>query len=151
MRSKVLALTLIVALNLIPLNAIAKDKSLYTRLGGYDAIHAVVNKFSERLFKDPRVKRHFAGMSDHSKIRFKQLNTTLVCAATGGPCHYLGRSMIQAHHGMKITNKDFGVVAGTLLQVLMEFKVPEKERTELMDVVGSLKEQVVQPVKKARR
>lgn len=145
MRSNVLAVALFVALTFIPINAIAEEKSLYTRLGGYDAVSAVVNEFSDRLFVDARVKRHFGGMSNHSKVRFKQLNTTLVCAATGGPCNYLGRSMIQAHHGMKITDGDFGVVAGTLLQVLKDFKVPGRERTDLMNVVGSLKGQVVEP------
>jgi len=58
---------------------------LYERLGGYEAISAVVDEFADRLFDDPVVGKRFFGMSDDSRAGFKQKNKNLVSAATGGP------------------------------------------------------------------
>ena len=46
--------------------AVAEDKSLYLRLGGYDAIAAVTDDFLARLEKDDKLGRFFIGVSDDS-------------------------------------------------------------------------------------
>ena len=128
----------------MPATANAEEKSLYQRLGGYDAINAVVNEFADRLVADKRLDRFFGAMSTDSQDRFKQSNTMLVCAATGGPCNYLGRPMTTSHEGMGVTNADFDIVAGHLADTLDKFKVPAAEKKELLGIIGSLRAQVVE-------
>ena len=128
----------------MPSTANAEEKTLYQRLGGYDAISAVVNEFTDRLVADKKLDRFFGAMSTDSQDRFKQSNTMLVCAATGGPCDYLGRSMTTSHEGMGVTNADFDVVAGHLAATLDKFKVPAAEKKELLGIIGSLRAQVVE-------
>ena len=48
------------------------EKSLYDRLGGYDAVSAVVDDFAGKLFVDPVVGKRFFGMSDDSREGFRQ-------------------------------------------------------------------------------
>ena len=122
----------------------AQERNLYQRLGGYDAIAAVVTEFADRLFKDPKLEKLFGGMSIDTRKRFKQLNIELVCNATGGPCEYLGRSMPQSHQGSGIRDGDFDQVAGHLVATLDKFKVPKKEKDELLAIIGGLRPAIVQ-------
>jgi hemoglobin len=141
-----LALTLMVCIATfsMPSTSNAEQKSLYQRLGGYDAISAVVNEFANRLFADKKLAPFFGSLSTDTQVKFKQFNTTLVCAATGGPCTYLGRSMDTAHQGMGVTKTDFNLVAGHLAATLDKFKVPPAEKEELLGIIGSLQGQVIE-------
>jgi hypothetical protein len=55
----------------------AQDKTLYQRLGGYDAVAAVTDEFIGRLATDEQEKRFFVGFSTDSKMR--QLIVDLIC------------------------------------------------------------------------
>ncbi len=88
-------------------NAGAEEKSLYQRLGGYDAIAAVSDEFIGRLATDEQEKRFFVGFSNDSKMRIRQLVVDLICKSTGGPCFYIGRDMKTAHAGSGITKADW--------------------------------------------
>ena len=126
----------------LPAQAEAK-RSLYERLGGYDAINAVVNEFAGHLFADEKLAAFFEGWSAEKQAKFKQLNTLLVCSATGGPCTYLGRSMPASHQGMGITDARFDQVAGHLVMTLDKFKVPKAEKEELLSIIGGLRPEIV--------
>ena len=54
----------------LPRVGFAEEKSLYERLGGYDAVSAVVDDFAAKLFTDPVVGARFFGMSDDSREGF---------------------------------------------------------------------------------
>ena len=83
-----------------------EKKSLYTRLGGYDAIALVVDDFITRLATDKRFERFFSGFSTDSKKRLRQHILDQFCVATGGPCVYIGRDMKTTHTGLGITEAD---------------------------------------------
>jgi len=122
-----------------------KPKTLYERLGGYDAIAAVTDDFIGRLVADKQITRFFTGASTDSKKRIRQLVVDQICAATGGPCIYIGRSMKTSHEGLGITESDWQVSVGHLVAALDKFKVPQKEKDELLAAVSSLKPDIVAP------
>lgn len=122
----------------------ADEASLYERLGGYDAVSAVVDDFAAKLFDDPVVGKRFFGMGDDTRQAFRQKNKNLVCAATGGPCKVISRTALQTHKGMGITATEFGIVAQHLVDTLNKFNVPEKEHNELMVIIGSLRPDIVE-------
>jgi len=122
-----------------------KPKTLYERLGGYDAIAAVMDDFIGRLVADKQITRFFTGASTDSKKRIRQLVVDQICAATGGPCIYIGRSMKASHEGLGITESDWQVSVGHLVAALDKFKVPQKEKDELLAAVSSLKPDIVAP------
>ncbi len=124
--------------------SVAQEKTLYERLGGYDAISAVVDDFAGKLFVDPVVGARFFGMSDDSREGFRQKNKNLICNVTGGPCKIISRSAAEAHGGLGIKASEFDIVAQHLVDTLNKFKVPEKEHEELMAIIGTLRPDIVE-------
>ncbi|MEO8676126.1 MAG: group 1 truncated hemoglobin [Casimicrobiaceae bacterium] len=116
------------------------QKSLYERLGGQPAITAVVDDFVGNVAADNRINGFFARTDI---ARLKKLLVEQICAGTGGPCTYTGRSMPAAHKGMNITDAQFNALVEDLQKTLNKFKVPEKEQGELLAVLGPMKPQIV--------
>lgn len=122
----------------------AQGPSLYKRLGGYDAIAAVTDDFIPRLVNDKIIGRYLVGLSNDSKARLRQLFVDQICAATGGPCLYVGRDMKTAHKGLGITGAEWDISVKHLVDTLDKFKVPEKEKSELLAAVSALKPDIVE-------
>lgn len=130
------------------MQAISQEKqqeSLYKRLGGYDAIAAVVDDFVPRLVNDPQVGKFFAGHSIESRKRIRQHVVDQLCEACGGPCFYTGRPMKVAHGGLGITESQWQASVTHLVAALTKFNVPQKEQDELLAIATSLKPDIVSP------
>ncbi|HZS45507.1 MAG TPA: group 1 truncated hemoglobin [Blastocatellia bacterium] len=121
--------------------ASAKEKSLYDRLGGKKALTAVVDAFVGRVAADTRINQKF-GKSDVTRVKVHLVEQ--LCAATGGPCKYTGNDMKTAHQNMKVTEGEFNALVEDLVATLDQFKVPEKEKGELLGILGPLKGQIVE-------
>jgi hemoglobin len=122
----------------------AQEKSLYERVGGYNALALVVDDFIGRLVADKQFEKFFAGHSVDSKKRIRQHILDQFCAATGGPCVYTGRDMKTTHAGLGITNAEWDAAAKHLSDSLDKFKVPEKEKGEILAFVTTLKKDIVE-------
>lgn len=120
------------------------QESLYKRLGGYDAIAAVTDDFIGRLATDKTLSRFFVASSDDSKHKIRQHIVDQLCNVTGGPCLYIGRTMKDAHQGMKITENDWTITVKLLKESLNKFKVPQKEQDEFLAIVSSVKKDIVE-------
>ena len=59
----------------------AKPDSWYKRLGGYDAIAAVVDNFVPRLATDPALGKYFVHSQD-TLMHIRQLAVDQICAVT---------------------------------------------------------------------
>ena len=129
-------------------SAATNAQSLYKRLGGYDAIAAVSDEFIGRLGSDKQLSRFLVGLSSDSQKRLRQLVVDQLCAATGGPCLYIGRDMKTVHAGLNITENDWDLTVKHLAASLDKFKVPEKEKNEFLTLASSLKPDIVQQPKK---
>jgi hemoglobin len=119
-------------------------KTLYERLGGYDAIAAVVDGLMVRLVEDPRLARYFAGHGDDSKKRLRQLQKDLICQSMGGPCLYLGRDMPTVHRGLGIDGTDWQTAITHLIGVLDSFKVPDELQKEILTMMNDIKGDIVE-------
>lgn len=117
---------------------------LYKRLGGYDAIAAVTDDFLGRLAADKQMSRFFVGVSADSLRKLRQHVVNQLCEATGGPCYYFGRSMKTVHAGLGITESDWQITVKHLQLTLGKFKVPDKERGEILSMFSSLKNDIVE-------
>jgi hemoglobin len=137
----------ILVCSILALSAFAADapqKSLYQRLGGYDAIAAVTDDLLGRLAADKQLTRFFPGHSKDSLGKLRQHFVEFICSAAGGPCVYMGRDMKTAHQGMGITEADWDAGVKDLVATLDHFKVPEKEKNELLGAVSSFKNDIVE-------
>jgi hemoglobin len=118
----------------------ADAPSLYQRLGGKDALTAVVNELWVTVAQDVRINARFA--HTNPQVFGSQL-VDFLCQASGGPCQYKGRDMKAAHTGMKLSDAEFGALAEDTAKTLDKFKVPAAEKGEVMNLLGSLKGDVV--------
>lgn len=121
-------------------------RTLYERLGGKDAITAVVDSFVAIVGKDARINKKFA-RSDGARVRSMLIDQ--VCSATGGPCTYSGRSMKEAHRNMGVTEGEFDALVEDLVASLNAYNVPKPEQDELLSALGTMKGDIVEVQGKA--
>lgn len=121
-----------------------ESKSLYERLGGYDAISAVANDSLPRLQTDPQLGRFWAHRGADGVAREKQLLIDFLCSSSGGPVYYRGRNMVLTHRGMGISESDWNVFLGHAGATLAKFQVGEAEQRDVVNFVLSLKSEIVE-------
>lgn len=118
----------------------SSGSTLYERLGGEQAIGAVVDEFYDRVLADDAVDHHF---EDHDMGVLRVQLKRYVASLTGGPVDWVGTDMATAHGDLGISGRDFDVVAGHLDETLRDFDVPDAERTAVMEAVGGLRPEIV--------
>jgi hemoglobin len=124
----------------------AAEKPLYDRLGGQPAVQAVASGLVDGILLDDRVNKWFAhaAASPANAEAYKAKLFEFICQNTGGPCKYTGRDMVSAHKGRAVTGEAFDAVVQDLVIVLDNLKVPEKEKGQLLAILGPLKSSIVQ-------
>ena len=119
-------------------------KTLYERLGGYDAISAVANNLLPRLQADPQLGRFWQHRGEDGIQREKQLLIDFLCSSAGGPLYYTGRNMKTSHKGMKISESDWSAMLGHLNATLEAFHVGKAEHDEVVAFVQRTKAEIVE-------
>ena len=120
----------------------AAQKSLYERLGGLEAISAVVDEFIKIAGADERINKKFAKTAQPERVRLHFIEQ--ICMLTGGPCKYTGDSMKKAHHHMGLTEGEFGAGVEDLTQALDKFNVPAQEKGEFLTALAQFKKEIVE-------
>jgi hemoglobin len=137
--------------------ALAQDKSLYERLGGVFAIAAVVDHFSDEVVKNPIVGKesknkqlsewHTKNLERLPGLKF--MRTLWVCEVSGGPYKFVPTKpgatplgLEEAHRELKISPAEFDEVAAELGRTLDHFKVPQKEKDEVLGAFAAHKDEV---------
>jgi hemoglobin len=104
----------------------------YERIGGGRAVAAVVDRFYELVLADPRLAPFFVGL-DMSRLKRHQV--LLISQVMGGPADYDGRTLRDAHNGLKISSDDFARVVTHLVAALQEAAVP----ADIIERVGGVR------------
>jgi hemoglobin len=144
---KSLVLTLVLSFGTAAaIHAAEAEKPLYDRLGGQPAVQAVASNLVDTILADSRVNQWFthAAASPENAAAYKAKLTEFICQNTGGPCHYTGPDMFNAHRGRNVTSDAFDAVVQDLVTVLDKLNVPAKEKNDLLAVLGPLKSSIVQ-------
>ena len=133
------------------------ESTLYERLGGAFAIAAVIDHFSDAVVRNP-----IAGQtSENPQLRewstddldrlpgLKFMRTLWVCDIAGGPQQYAATKpgstplgLEEAHRELKISPAEFDEVAAELGRTLDFFKVPEREKGEVLAAFAAHKGEV---------
>jgi hemoglobin len=135
------------------------EPSLYERLGGAFAIAAVVDRFSDAVVQNPIVGQR----SENQALRewhtnnlgrlpgLKFMRTLWVCNVAGGPQQYAATKpgstalgLEEAHRELKISPAEFDEVAAELGRTLDFFKVPDREKGEVLAAFAAHKDEVTE-------
>jgi hemoglobin len=135
------------------------EASLYEKLGGAFAIAAVVDHFSEAVVQNPIVGQksenpdlrewHTSNLGRLPGLKF--MRTLWVCNVAGGPQQYAATKsgstplgLEEAHRELKISPAQFDEVAAELGRTLDFFKVPEREKEEVLGAFAAHKGEVTE-------
>lgn len=140
--------------------------SLYQRLGGVFSIAAVVNHFSDALIRNPIVGQgsqnaqlrawHTSNLARLPGLKF--MRTLWVCNVSGGPFQYTpvrpGRTNVgleEAHRDLRISPAEFDEVAAELGRTLDHFRVPAREKNEVLAAFAAHKNEVTEGYRAGQR
>ncbi|HBI42469.1 MAG TPA: hypothetical protein DDY78_06370 [Planctomycetales bacterium] len=121
-------------------------KTLWDRLGGEANVAKVVDDFVNTAGKDPMVNFWRDPTKVPSKVEIADLKTRLVefvSSATGGPLKYEGKSMKEAHKGMKITEEEFDAAAKDLKDALVKNGAKADDVAAVMKAVDGTRKDIV--------
>jgi hemoglobin len=120
--------------------AAPQGDALYRALGGQEGIGKVVDAALVEIHNDKRIAFFFE-KTDLADLR--RLLVEQICAATGGPCTYSGRSMEEAHSGLNIRDADFDAFVEDLVRAMDREKVPKDLQKQLLGLLGPMRPEVV--------
>ena len=120
------------------------NKTLYERLGGYDAIAALANDLLPRMQADAQLGRFYQHRGEDGLRRSRQILIDYLCSSAGGPLYYTGRDMKITHKGMKISESDWSAFLGYLNDTLDTLQVSQPERKEVVELMQSTKADIVE-------
>jgi hemoglobin len=122
------------------------ELSLYTRLGGYDVIAAIIDELFAVMRRDARFSRFGMGRSIDSKKRAQQLTVEQICSLAGGPCYYTGRDMKTSHAGLGITEAEWVANLELAREALRKHNINNQEQTEFLSLFERYKGEIVKAV-----
>ena len=114
--------------------------SIYSRIGGEEAVNLAVDVFYKKVLADDRVNEFFDFIDMPRQIDKQK---KFLAMAFEGPNEYSGKDMREAHKGMHLNEGHFGAVAEHLLATLDELNVPEDLKNEIMELVGGTRGDVL--------
>jgi hemoglobin len=113
---------------------------LYDKYGGFATISQIVHAFYDKVLASPSLDPYFANVKMEALIDHQ---TKFLCKVLGGPDNYVGRAMRTAHQGHDISAEAFAEVAGLLKESLEEAHVEPADVTAILEVVASVRGDVV--------
>lgn len=117
--------------------------SLYSRLGGYDAIAMFATKLIGQAQQDDVLGRFWENRGADRNARDLQVLIDYLVNQTGGQMYYTGRDMALAHQGMGITEIDWARFIEIVVSVAGALGVGETEGGEVMAFLDNLKADIV--------
>ena len=109
--------------------ATAPQTSLYSQLGGNKGVSAIVDGLLNRISTDERIVHHFQATDI---ALFRQSLIDHLCQVTDGGCTYAGETMANSHQGLGITEADFDVLVGHLIESMKAQGIPTGTRNALL-------------------
>lgn len=134
------------------------DRTLYARIGGEQALRAIVDDMTERVIADPRVNferrnvqtswlgdTYEAWKPTPQNVEvFKRRMVEFLALAAGGSTEYTGRDLKQVHKGMKITNAEFDAMVGDIKTSMDRLGVRTREKRDLLAIIETTRKQIVE-------
>lgn len=116
-------------------------QTLFDKYGGVPAVTDIVRDFYKRVMKRPNLRRYFIDVKMEDLILHQIAFVSMAMGKT--PHNYSGRSMSEAHAGLRITSASFDLTADLLKDSLVAASVEPEDVETILHAVNSLKGQIV--------
>jgi hemoglobin len=122
----------------------SKEPSLYQRLGGSEALGAIFDDVGPRMAADPLLAKFFQGQSPEALTAQRNRTVDFLCHETGGPCEYTGQPLKKAHGVLHINEAQWKAFVKHLGETLDHLKIGDKEKHDMLALLGHFKSDVVE-------
>lgn len=116
------------------------SESLYERLGGTKGITQIANDLVDIHLANPALAPRFISSNPDN---LKKGAATFFISATGGPQVYKGKTMLETHKGMNISEHEFLSTLDDVLEALQKNNVGQREQEEALFALYSMKPDIV--------
>ncbi|MGR4068596.1 group 1 truncated hemoglobin [Halomonas sp. LR3S48] len=119
--------------------------TLYERLGGEVGIASLVEDIVEAHMQNPKIQARFLPYRDDLEYleTVKGHLRQFLTFGGGGPGEYHGKSMLEAHRGMNISEAEYMAAIDDILAVLDKHGVDPQTRQEMLGIAYSLKDEIM--------
>ncbi len=119
--------------------------SLYQRLGGAEGISRLVDDVVEAHLSNPVIKARFLPYLERPEYveQIKKHTRDFFGAGSGGPEVYSGRSMVDSHRGMNISEAEFMAAVDDILGVLTRHDMDPQTHGEVLSILYSMKSEIM--------
>jgi hemoglobin len=124
--------------------------TLYERLGGAEAIHDIVSSATDRLLADPALNFRREGTAREwpatpgARDRFREGLTDYLVSMTGGPAAWHGPTMLEIHHGMRISDREYDAFIADFVRAMRDRGVDPADGRELVRILEGLRGDIVE-------
>ena len=122
-----------------------ESKTLFERLGGSTGIAAIVEDIVAAHMENPAIAARFRPyLETPEKLdRAKGHLRTFLEAGSGGAQAYTGRSMLDTHRGMNISEAEYMAALDDILTVLRRHGIDEQTQKDMLAIAYSLKGEIM--------
>jgi hemoglobin len=127
-----------------------KKLTLWERLGKQPGVDKLVTDIMLTVTEDKRVNFLRDGkvkLKGEDSARLKESFVALISENTGGPLKYTGKSMLDAHKGMGITDAEFDAFKEDVATVLKKHNMPAPESEAVLKLIESTRKDIVEKKK----
>ncbi|XOV79735.1 MAG: group 1 truncated hemoglobin [Aestuariibacter sp.] len=135
-----MVITMLTLLTMSSCTSMQSSETLYEDIGGRDTLVRVYISAVKRIYSDPRINHYFKGVP--AKVLAKHL-ADQTCELIGGPCQYTGRSMLDSHKGMGITDADMFVLVEHVQRAIREVGLSSQQENLIIKQLAPLKSDIV--------
>lgn len=128
----------LIVLFMSPLHAV--EQRLYDELGQQQGISQLMESFVLEIAADERIIHHFENVDID---RFHRMLSEHICELSGGPCEYMGESMVTVHTGMNISRAEFNAVVEHLMTAMDEQQLPVSTQNRLLAILAAFHKEVI--------
>ena len=114
-------------------------KTLYERIGGDEAIEALVYTFYRRVFSDPELAPFFEGIEQD---RLQTMQREFFSAALDGPIRYSGRPLNEVHAGLGIELRHLSRFLDHMMAVVADYPIDEHDRYEIRSRINTYADEI---------
>jgi hemoglobin len=119
--------------------------TLYDRLGALDGITAITEDVVAAHMRNPAIQARFTPYLETPERleTLKRHVRDFFAAGSGGGVDYAGRSMVEAHRGMNISEAEYMAAVDDIMATLDKHEIGADARREVLEIAYALKEEIM--------
>ncbi|TDF42253.1 group 1 truncated hemoglobin [Alteromonadaceae bacterium M269] len=115
-------------------------QSLYDEIGGRETLDHAMRLAVNRIYNDAQIGHFFKGVP---KRHIHKELTDQFCNLIGGPCEYTGKTMVESHKDLNITDSDFYILVEYVQGAMRDVGITYEQENRILRYIAPLKSEIV--------